>query len=222
MVPVYGEPRVGSPADGKVHPMRLWLIRHAVTGETGTKLTGRLPGVPLSEIGHRMAADLAEKLSAQRVDALYTSPILRCKQTAAPLAKVWGLRADVDRGFIEADFGDWSGRSLASLRRLKAWQGLFVAPSRFRFPGGESLGEVQARSVAAVETLADRHRNEVVAVVSHSDVIRSLVAHYLGTPLDLFQRIDVAPASVSIIDLPSGGFPRVPVVNTVLDVSRWR
>jgi probable phosphoglycerate mutase len=147
---------------------------------------------------------------------------LRCKQTAAHLATVWSLEAVIDRGFIEADFGEWSGRSLASLRRLKAWQGLFVAPSRFRFPGGESLGEVQSRSVAAVEALAARHRNKTVAVVSHSDVIRTLVAHYIGAPLDLFQRIDVAPASVSIIDLPAGGFPRVPVVNTVFDPARWR
>lgn len=202
--------------------MRLLLIRHAVTGETGTKLTGRLPGVALSEAGQRMASDLADRLVDKRADVLYTSPILRCKQTAAHLATVWSLKAEINRGFIEADFGEWSGRSLASLRRLKAWRGLYVAPSRFRFPGGESLGEVQARAVAAVEGLADRHGKQTVAVVSHSDVIRTLVAHYLGTPLDLFQRIDVAPASVSIIDLPPGGFARVPVVNTVLDVARWR
>jgi probable phosphoglycerate mutase len=202
--------------------MRLFLIRHAVTAETGTKLTGRLPGVPLSPAGHQMAADLADQLAGRRVDALYTSPILRCKQTAAPLAKIWNLTAAINSGFIEADFGDWSGRSLASLRRLKAWQGLFVAPSRFRFPGGESLGEVQARAVSGAERLADRHPKQTVAVVSHSDVIRALVAHYIGTPLDLFQRIEVSPASVTMIDLPPGGFPRVPVVNAVLDVARWR
>jgi probable phosphoglycerate mutase len=202
--------------------MRLLLIRHAVTGETGSTLTGRLPGVALSEAGRRMASSLADELSDLPVRRVYTSPILRCKQTAAPLAATWNVAPVVDRGFIETDFGTWSGRSLASLRRLKAWQGLFVAPSRFRFPQGESLGEVQARAVAATESLADRHARETVAVVSHSDVIRTVVAHYLGTPLDLFQRIDIAPASVSIVDLPLRGFPRVPVVNAVLDVGRWR
>lgn len=202
--------------------MRLYLIRHAVTPETGTVLTGRLPGVPLSTAGTAMAVALAENLAELPVVALYSSPILRCKQTAAPLGKVWDLAVVTATGFVEADYGQWSGRKLSSLRKLKAWQGLHVAPSRFRFPDGESLGEVQARAVAAVEKLALRHPRQSVAVVSHSDVIRCVVAHYLGTPLDLFQRIDVAPASVSAIDLPATGSPRVPVVNSVLDVARWR
>lgn len=202
--------------------MRLYLIRHAVTAETGTVLTGRLPGVPLSTEGIDMAATLAENFTKLPVAALYSSPILRCKQTAAPLSRVWKLPVTIATGFVEADYGQWSGRKLSSLRKLKAWQGLHVAPSRFRFPDGESLGEVQARAVAAVEKLAAHHPKQSVAVVSHSDVIRCVVAHYLGTPLDLFQRIDVAPASVSIVDLPAAGSPRVPVVNSVLEVARWR
>ncbi len=201
--------------------MRLYLVRHAVTAETGQRLSGRTPGIHLSLEGQKMAALAAEHLAATKLEAIYTSPIERCRETAAAIAADRPVRPKVERAFVEADFGSWSGRTLKSLYRLKAWQGLMAGASRFRFPDGETLGEVQTRAVAAVERLASRHKGNV-AVASHADVIRAILVHYLGTPLDLIHRIDVAPASVSIVELHSSGPVRVPVVNHVADLRRWR
>lgn len=193
--------------------MRLLLIRHAPTAETGTKLSGRLPGKALSAAGREQAEALAERLATAGTAALYTSPVQRCRETARPLAAAWGLQPATHRGFIEVDYGTWTGRSLASLRRTKLWDQLHRAPSRVAFPGGESIAAVQHRAVAACEHLAADHAGKTVAVVSHADVIKTVLAHYLGAPLDLYQRIVVGPASVSVVDLPPSGQPRVPVVN---------
>lgn len=169
----------------------------------------------LSAAGADQAAALAARVTELRIHALYTSPVQRCRETARRLEDAKDLEASVHHGFAEVDYGDWSGRRLSSLRRLKRWQELFVAPSRFRFPAGESIGEMQARAVAACEELAALHHRHTVAVVSHADVIRALVAHYLGMHLDLFQRLDARPCSISVIDIPRHGAPRVPVVNSV-------
>jgi len=193
--------------------MRLLLIRHAPTPETGKRLTGRLPGVALSAEGVEMAERLASHLEGVTPAALYTSPVLRCRETARIVGATWGLSPVAYRSFIEVDYGTWAGRSLGSLRRTKQWRQLFIAPSRVRFPGGETISEVQARAVAACEQLGTSHGDATVAVVSHADVIRTVLAHYLGMALDLYQRIHVGPASLSIIELPSSGFPTVPIVN---------
>ena len=202
--------------------MRLYLVRHAVTAETGKSLSGRIPGIPLSVDGQAMAATLAEHLSAIKLVAIYTSPIERCRETASVLAAGRPIRPQRDKAFIEADYGKWSGRRLSSLYKLKAWTNLMTSASRFRFPDGETLGEVQRRAVSAVERLADKHRGESIAISSHADVIRVVLANYLGTPLDLIHRIDVLPASVSIVELRASGQVRVPVVNHVADPGRWR
>ena len=202
--------------------MRLLLIRHSLTPETGTILTGRLPGIGLSAEGRDIAAALGTRIGGIKVAAMYTSPIERCRETADIIAENLNTKPIRHKGFIEVDFGSWSGRKLAGLYRLAAWRRLHIAASRFRFPDGESLTEVQSRAVAAVEELAAKHRDRTVAVVTHADVIRLLLAHYLGTPLDLFHRLDVLPASVSIVHLPTGGPPRVPVINDVADPGRWR
>ena len=154
--------------------------------------------------------------------AIYTSPHRRCRETASAIARGRGIRPRIDRAFVEADYGRWLGRPLKSLYRVKAWQQLMANPSRFRFPEGETLQEVQARAVAGVEALAERHQGERVAVSSHGDVIKVIVAHYLGVPLDLSHRLDPAPASVSVIDIPNAGSPRVSVFNATSDVGRWR
>jgi probable phosphoglycerate mutase len=202
--------------------MRLYLIRHAVTAETGRRLSGRIPGIALSSEGRDMATALAEHLSSVSFKAIYSSPIERCRETAGIVAAGRRIRPRVDKAFIEADYGKWSGRSLKSLYKLKAWGSLMTSASRFRFPEGETLEEVQRRAVAGVERLALEHGDSPVAVSSHADVIRAVLAHYLGTPLDLIHRLDVLPASVSIIDLHSSGAVRVPVVNHVADPGRWR
>ena len=197
--------------------MRLYLVRHAVTAETGKRLSSKDPKIPLSAAGKAMAAGMAEYLSSVPLRAVYTSPTTRCRQTIAPLAAARGIRVRTDKAFVEADYGTWLGRPLKSVFKLKAWADLMAFPARFRFPEGETLGEVQQRAVAAVERLADQHGADEIAVGSHADVIRVILAHYLGTPLDLIHRYHIAPTSVSIVELGPSGSVLVPVVNHVAD-----
>ncbi len=197
--------------------MRALLIRHGVTGETGTTLTGRLPGVSLSDKGRLDARIRAEQLGSLGIAAVYSSPIRRCRETARIIAAPHELTPLTDRRFIEADYGVWSGRNLKDLQRLKAWGRLMRHASRFRFPEGETLAEVQSRAVAAMEDLAHDHGDETVIVVSHADVIRALLCHYLGSPLDLIHRLHVAPTSMSVVELQSDGGIVVPVVNQLGD-----
>ena len=195
--------------------MRILLLRHAVTAETGRALTGRLPDVHLSEAGVAMAERLAEKLTPTRLAAVYSSPIERCRETARIVARTQGRQVRIRKGFAEADYGAWSGRTLTSLRRLKAWSDLMAEPARFRFPNGETLREVQTRAVTATQSLVDSHRpRDVVAVCSHADVIRVILAHYLGMPLDLVHRLDVRPASISTIVVERSGRVAVPTINS--------
>lgn len=202
--------------------MRLYLIRHAVTAETGKRLSSADPGIPLSPEGEAMAADLAEHLADVKLTAVYTSPIERCRQTVAPLASQRGLRTRKIEDLAEADYGTWLGRPLRSVFKLKAWGRLMSSPARFRFPEGETLSEVQWRATAAVERLASAHQDDSIVIGSHADVIRVILANYLGMPLDLIHRINVLPASVSVVELAPAGTVSVPIVNHVADPGRWR
>lgn len=189
------------------------LVRHAPTPETGTKLTGRLPGVGLAEDGRILARGARDLLRSPRLGAVYTSPIQRCAETAAIVAEPHSRTPEVLTDVQEVDFGTWQGRTLASLRKLKAWDQVVHHPSRMRFPDGESLLEAQQRAVAAIEGVAADHGRDHVAVCSHADIIKAVLSHYLGQPLDLFQRIMVSPASVSTIHLGRRGGPMVLAVN---------
>lgn len=193
--------------------MRALLVRHAVTSETGKVLTGRLPGVALSDKGRIDARLAAESLAEQDLAAVYASPIRRCRETARILAEPHELTPLTERRFIEADYGRWSGRPLRDLSRLKAWQRLMAAPSRFRFPDGETLHEVQVRAVDALEELAANHGDQTIVVVSHADVIRTLLCHYVGSSLDQVHRLHVGPTSLSVVELTPDGSVRVPIVN---------
>lgn len=193
--------------------MRCYLVRHAVTAETGLRLSGRIEGIALSDEGRAMAEAVASELSGVRLAAVYTSPIQRCRETASIVAAAHGLEWRSDDRLTEVDFGTWSGRTLKSLHRLAAWRRLLAFPSRFAFPDGESLRTAQQRSIDAIEELAGRHRREAIAVVAHSDVIRLTIAHYLAMPLDALHRLEIAPASVSVLDLAAEGPPRIPIVN---------
>ena len=197
--------------------MRLYLIRHSVTPETGKRLSSLNPDIALSAAGQVMADELGTHLSSVSSDAIYTSPLQRCRETAAAVASGRRIRPKTNKAFIEADFGNWLGRPLKSVYKLKAWQELMTAASRFRFPDGETLQEVQHRAVAGVEHLALQHKHSNIAVATHADVIRVILTHYLGMPLDLVHRLDVSPASVSIVDLHQSGRVQVPVVNHVAE-----
>lgn len=196
----------GTPASATaIRPTTLALVRHAVTAQTGPLLTGRAPGVDLSEEGRSQAKALAVRLADASIDAIYSSPIERTAQTAALIAEPHGLEVHVLEGVIEADYGDWTGGALADLAKTDVWKVVQRTPSLARFPGGESIAGMQARVVAALDEVIDRHRGERIVVVSHADPIKSAVAHYTGMHLDLFQRIHIGPASVSVIDFHPHG-----------------
>jgi probable phosphomutase (TIGR03848 family) len=191
----------------------LLLIRHAVTDMTGKRLYGRSEGVSISELGTEQAASLAERMAEVRVDALYSSPLDRCLETARPIQEACGVKVRELPGVIEIDYGTWTGRAFTSLRRLKLWQEFHGGtPSVPRFPGGETLAEAQRRAVAAVEEVLERHPKETVAVVTHGDIVALVLAHYAGIHIDLFQRLEVAPASVTAI-VAGDGPPKIRRVN---------
>jgi len=199
----------------------LLLVRHGHTDAAGKRLTGRAPGVHLNELGRRQAERLVERLEGVRIDAIVSSPLERCRETAAPLAKARGQAVDVGRAWIEVGYGEWTGRSISQLRRTKLWRRVMFAPSNVRFPGGESLLEVQGRAVDATLDIAARHARGTVVVVSHADVIRLLVAHVAGMHADHLQRLSIDTASITAVSI-SDGFPRLLTVNDTDDLGVLR
>jgi probable phosphomutase (TIGR03848 family) len=186
-------------------PTRLVLVRHAVTAQTGPLLSGRVPGIDLSDTGREQAKALGERLADLPVAVVYASPIERTTQTAEAVAEHHGLTVQALPGVIEADYGEWTGGTLADLAKTDLWKTVQRAPSRARFPGGESLAEMQSRMVTALEAVVAEHPGELVVVVSHADPIKAAIAHYTGVHLDLFQRIVVSPASVTVFELSAHG-----------------
>lgn len=199
----------------------LFLIRHGLTAQTGHVLYGQTPGVPLDHRGRAQAAELATRFTPVRLTAIYSSPLERCTQTVEPLAAAQRLPV-IPRGeLIEMDAGSWTGKSLSSLRRQKAWAAVQRQPSTFRFPGGgEGFADAQARVAAEVERIARRHRGGRVAVATHGDIVRILLAYLSGTPLDEFQRVVVDTASVSVVAIERGR-ARVLLVNDTGGLARF-
>jgi len=186
-------------------PTTLVLVRHAVTPQTGPMLSGRTPGIDLSELGHEQATNAGERLKDLPIAAVYASPIDRTRQTAEHIASHHDLPVLVLDGVIEADYGEWTGGQLADLAKTDLWKVVQRSPSRARFPDGESIAEMQTRTVAALEAVVADHPGEMVAVVSHADPIKAAIAHFTGVHLDLFQRIVVSPASVTVFQLGPHG-----------------
>jgi probable phosphomutase (TIGR03848 family) len=196
---------------------RLLLIRHAVTEQTGSKLSGWTPGLHLSATGREQAAALADRLARVHIDAIYSSPLERCQETAAAVAERHGLEVSTLDEVGEVRYGDWTGRTLEELAKEDLWRTVQLHPSGARFPGGESIYEMQTRAVAAIEALrADpRHKDQTVLVASHADVIKAVAAHYLGLHLDTFQRLVVHPASLTA--LAFGPVPQLARLNETGD-----
>jgi probable phosphoglycerate mutase len=185
--------------------MKLVLARHAVTAQTGPLLSGRAPGIDLSEDGRGQAETLGKRLAEMPVAAVYASPIERTTQTAQAVASHHGLEVLPLPGVIEADYGEWTGQKLSDLAKTDLWTVVQRSPSRASFPGGESLAAMQARMIAALDAVVVDHPGELVVVVSHADPIKAAIAHYTGVHLDLFQRIAVAPASVTAFEFGAHG-----------------
>jgi len=182
------------------------LVRHGQTATTGKVLPGRARGLHLADTGREQAQRAATRIAElPAVAAVYCSPLERTRETAAPIAAARGLKAVPVKGLLEADFGEWTGAELKSLFKLPEWRTVQQAPSSFRFPGGESFTEMQARIVTALDELRGRHPGETIVCVSHADPIKAAVAHAMGTHLDLFQRIVISPCSISALAWsPSG------------------
>ena len=189
-----------------------YLVRHGLTAHTGHKLTGWASGVHLSEEGQDQAAAAADHLSKVKMRAIYSSPIERTVETAGFIASRQGLKVKIRAGLGEVHYGGWTGRSFKTLTKTKLWEQIQSFPSAARFPEGETLRETQNRAVSALELIRTDHPKGAVCCVTHADVIRLVVAHYLGVHIDLFQRIIVDPASITVIGVSDHG-PRVFNVN---------
>jgi probable phosphomutase (TIGR03848 family) len=193
----------------------IYLIRHGENDFIGKahKLAGWLPNIHLNERGRLQAKTLADLFEGIRIKAIYASPLERTMETAEPIAKAKGLRVESRQALGEIGYGRWEGQSLKALTRRKLWPVIQNTPSLARFPEGESFVEAQDRVVAEIESLRAIHKSSKAAFlcVSHADVIKLIIAHYIGLPLDLFQRIVVMPASISILQIDR--IPRLVALN---------
>jgi len=197
------------------------LVRHGRTSANASgTLAGRTPGVRLDDVGAEQAVRTAARLAVVPLAAIVTSPLERCRDTARAIAKAHPDRPKVstERGLTECDYGEWQGRPLRELAKEKLWKTVQTQPSAATFPGGESLPAMQARAVNAVRrrdaAVEEEHGAAAVWVaVTHGDIVKSILADALGMHLDLFQRIQVDPASVSIVRYTSSR-PYVLATNT--------
>ena len=189
------------------------LVRHASTATLGHRITGRMPGIRLTDEGRREAAALASSWAGVPMAAVCSSPLERARETASPLAAAQGVPVEIVSGLEEVDYGNWTGRTIEELAEDPAWRLYNEFRSGTRIPGGELALELQQRAVGALEAIRARYENGTVAVVSHSDVIKAVLAFYLGMPLDFVLRLEVDPASVSVLALEEWG-PRVRALNT--------
>jgi broad specificity phosphatase PhoE len=191
------------------------LIRHGLNDWVGKKLAGWIPGVRLNAAGWAQAEALAQRLKNSPIKMIYASPLERTLETAAPLAAALGLETIPAESLIEADMGDWMGKSLRMLRRNALWQEVRLHPSQFRFPNGESFVETQARMITLLEELRQAWGDaDHVACFSHGDNIR--------LTLDSFQRLVVDPGSISALVLPQKGGVMVQSMNDTGHLNRNR
>ena len=198
----------------------LWFVRHALTPQTGKRLTGWTEGVRLSESGDGQALAIAEALKDVPFGAVYSSPLDRTIQTARAIARAQGLQVRQSRDLGEVDYGRWTNRPLKVLARTKLWGQVQRWPSGARFPDGETLRETQSRAIAEVEGIAAEHPGKSICLVSHADVIKLIAAHYLGAHIDLFQRIVIGPASISVVAIGERG-PSVLCLNVQPELLHW-
>lgn len=183
------------------------LIRHGENDYVKKRqLAGRLPGVHLNDVGRAQAQSVAEKLAAAPIKAIYSSPLERAMETAEPIAKAKSLVVCPRPNLVEVDIGDWQGMKLKSLSRSKIWKIVQSAPSHMHFPGGESFAEAQLRICQDLLDLASKHEvKDLLVCVTHSDPIKLAVAYFIGLPLDMFQRIQISPASLTALALNESG-----------------
>jgi probable phosphoglycerate mutase len=190
----------------------IFFLRHGSHDRLGRILCGRMEAVGLSEHGREEARAAARRLADEGVAALYCSPVQRTRETAELVAERLGLAVEIAEDLTEIDYGEWTGASFEALRADPRWQDWNCARGVTRAPGGESLLEVQARVRRFVETAMLRHPEQRIAAVSHGDPIKSILAHATGMPLDNLNRLEISPASISVLAAGTWGM-RVLSVN---------
>jgi len=178
-----------------------WVKKH--------RLAGWIPGVHLNEKGRQQAQAAADRLAHLPIKAVYSSPVTRCLETAEYLARPHQLQIVPLEDVGEVRYGQWEGKKIKKLAKNPLWHAVQFFPSRLRFPEGEALREVQFRGIQALEKLSSQHQKDMIVVTSHADLIKLVIAHFLGVHLDLFQRIAIAPASVSVLNLMPNGLVHV-------------
>ncbi len=185
----------------------LILIRHGENDYSKKgRLAGRMVGVHLNERGRKQAEELATALAHAPIKAVYSSPLERAVETADPIAKALNVKIKIEAGLLESDVGQWEGKSVRRLALTRYWRVIQRAPSRARHPGGESFMQTQGRIVAALDAICARHKpRDLVACVFHADPIKLAVAHYIGLPLDQFQRLGCDTGSATLLAVWESG-----------------
>lgn len=188
---------------------RFFLIRHGLNDETGKILSARKPGLHLNATGREQAQRLAAHLAQEPIRAIYSSPMERTLETAAPLAEKLGLEVRIDEGLNEFHFGEWTGYTFEDVDQIEERQRYNHWRGGIRPPSGELALEMQVRVVAAIIHLNARHApDDTLACFTHADPIRAVIAHFAGMPVDLYHRLEISPASLSIVEVGDWG-PRI-------------
>jgi probable phosphoglycerate mutase len=182
-----------------------FLIRHGENDFVGKKIAGRSPGVHLNAEGKKQAEQLAEKLSRESIQKIFSSPLERTMETARPLSDKTGLKIETSPALIEIDFGDWTGLEFDQLEKTPNWREWNLFRSTTRIPNGEMMTEVEARMVAELQRIRVENRSARIAIFSHGDPIRAALMHFLGMPLDFVHRLEISPASISVLTLDDFG-----------------
>jgi len=185
----------------------LLLIRHGENDYSKKgRLAGRLPGIHLNNRGKEQAEELGKALSDTPLKAIFSSPLERAVETAIPIAQTRGLKIIEEQGLLESNVGDWQGQSIRRLAITKYWRIIQQAPSRAGHPGGETFLQVQSRVMLTLDEICRRFKpQDVIACVFHADPIKLAVAHYIGLPLDRFQRLACDTASVTMLAVSDSG-----------------
>ena len=178
-----------------------YLIRHGEKDASDQVMVGRSDGIHLTSLGRRQAEAVAEHLRDVPIAHVVSSPRERAQETAEPLARRHRLSVDVREAFEELHFGDWTGQTLTERAAIPEWARFNEFRSVSQPPGGERMITVQDRVVGGMLTLRDEFPNQTVAIVSHGDPIRAALNYFLGSPIDLFLRLEISIGSVSVVTL---------------------
>jgi broad specificity phosphatase PhoE len=178
-----------------------YLVRHGTNDFIGKAIAGRTPGVHLNSAGREQAQRVADRLSCEGIQRIICSPMERCRETALPLSSRINVPIEISEEVIEIDFGDYSGRTLKELEPLADWKKWNTNRSLLHLPNGENIHEVQARMIREVLRLRKQSEGQKIAIFSHGDPLRSIVCYFLGISLDIMSRVEINPASISMVTL---------------------